>query len=96
MHCIYNISLSTISQLLFTPPGSEPHESIPVSGRKLVHVPPHVLAVLRVLGSIVLLAWVRYQYYGIISTGQSEIGIGGGLGRLILSRGDNSETACFW
>ena len=58
MH-LYNISLSTISQLLFTPPGSEPHESIPVSGRQLVHVPPHVLAVLRVLGSIVLLAWAN-------------------------------------
>ena len=56
MHWTYKISLSTISQWLFAPPGSEAHEPIPVRGRELVHVPPHVLAVLRVLGSIVLLA----------------------------------------
>ena len=56
MHWTYKISLSTISQWLFAPPGSEAHEPIPVRGRELVHVPPHVLAILRVLGSIVLLA----------------------------------------
>ena len=56
MHWTYKISLSTISQWLFAPPGSEAHEPVPVRGRELVHVPPHVLAVLRVLGSIVLLA----------------------------------------